>query len=538
MKKTFILLMITGLAMLSCTKEGPIQETAAPRKLIFDITISRPDESTKAVKAGWADGDVVYVFFSEAEAPRYLEMKYEGGTWSRVQKNGSVAEDFTLTGGTMAAVYLPFGNDAGVGSETISGQKHFKFDKTYISYYLCAENVSYTVTGDVVKGALEMKLPDDFVHFFVADPSATPERAAKLQLWEDHIKPCHISYIQPDASKVSFVIDSYGLALPAYYYNDGTDKGYVFSGMLMNSAKNTDIKYTFHLNDADAMTGLTATKTDKLYTSATADRALKLPVAGDVTIWANDPRPAFDLGLGVKWATMNVGAANPEDYGDYFAWGETEPYYVDGYAQSETPVWKTGKENGYDWRSYKYADIPTAETNPKYNGWKYLTKYTFDDGQSSDSPIWYNEGGTFIGDGETTLLAEDDAATSNWGSKWHTPVSNDAKQLKSADVERSWTDNFNGTGVKGVVISSRVPGYEGFSIFLPETGYRSEFTDSSPTGLYNLGIWGYYMTSSLTVYASDAPIIMNIDYSSSILGVMESAGRWRCQGFSVRPIYY
>ena len=34
-----------------------------------------------------------------------------------------------------------------------------------------------------------------------------------------------------------------------------------------------------------------------------------------------------DLGLpsGLKWATCNVGASSPEDYGDYFAWGETSP---------------------------------------------------------------------------------------------------------------------------------------------------------------------------------------------------------------------
>ena len=37
-----------------------------------------------------------------------------------------------------------------------------------------------------------------------------------------------------------------------------------------------------------------------------------------------------DLGLpsGLKWATCNVGATTPEGYGDYFAWGETEPYYT------------------------------------------------------------------------------------------------------------------------------------------------------------------------------------------------------------------
>lgn len=63
-----------------------------------------------------------------------------------------------------------------------------------------------------------------------------------------------------------------------------------------------------------------------------------------------------DLGLSVKWTTCNVGATSPEDYGDYFAWGETEPYYEPDYAQSSSPVWKSGKSEGYSWPSYKYCE--------------------------------------------------------------------------------------------------------------------------------------------------------------------------------------
>lgn len=55
-----------------------------------------------------------------------------------------------------------------------------------------------------------------------------------------------------------------------------------------------------------------------------------------------------DLGLSVKWATMNVGADSISGYGDYFAWGETGTYY-----SSLSPLaWKTGKEDGYTEKSY------------------------------------------------------------------------------------------------------------------------------------------------------------------------------------------
>ena len=63
-----------------------------------------------------------------------------------------------------------------------------------------------------------------------------------------------------------------------------------------------------------------------------------------------------DLGLSVKWATCNVGATTPDGYGDFFAWGDPEPYYEPGYATSKEPVWKPGKSEGYNDEVYKYYD--------------------------------------------------------------------------------------------------------------------------------------------------------------------------------------
>ena len=528
MKKTFVMILLAGLAMLSCTKEAPVQEEAASGKLTFDIKITRPEEATKAVKSGWEDGDVVYVFFSEAEAPRYLEMKYSGGTWTRTQKNGSLAEDFSLTGGKMTAVYLPFGNDAWVGSETIDGQKHFKFDKVYYSYYLYDEDVSYTVSDGVVHGELVMKLPSGFVHFFMADPSATPEKAAKLQLWEKNLMPARINYVDPDASKVRQVSGPYyGAALPAFCYDNGTDKGYVFSGILMDSAQGSTRTYTFHLNNASDMSGRTASKHTALYTSASADRALRLPDAGS-TDWTVEEHPAFDLGLTTKWATMNVGASTPSGFGDYIAWAETEPYYEPGSAQS--PVWKTGKEYGYDWRSYRYADIPSEETKPGDNGWYYLNKYTFPDGGADPDQyngIWYNSDQEFIGDGLTEIdpdTSGDDAARANWGSPWRMPALNEADALRM-NTEFAWTTDYNGTGIAGAILTSLVPGYEGFSIFFPRAGMRWNTTLNPDFAYYYINCLGYI---------SDAPSFMA--FTSSGMSLLRSGGRWRCEGYPIRPV--
>lgn len=62
------------------------------------------------------------------------------------------------------------------------------------------------------------------------------------------------------------------------------------------------------------------------------------------TVTVNNPGPEYvDLGLSVKWATCNLGASKQEEYGDYYAWGETEPHYESGYAQEDPQShWKSG----------------------------------------------------------------------------------------------------------------------------------------------------------------------------------------------------
>ena len=84
---------------------------------------------------------------------------------------------------------------------------------------------------------------------------------------------------------------------------------------------------------------------------------LDLPWTDEVTFTNESQHEYVDLGLSVKWATCNIGAEEPEDYGDYFAWGETEPYY---YSLSPL-VWKEGHEEGY-WGGNSYFDYDCSCT--------------------------------------------------------------------------------------------------------------------------------------------------------------------------------
>ena len=184
-----------------------------------------------------------------------------------------------------------------------------------------------------------------------------------------------------------------------------------------------------------------------------------------------------DLGLSVKWATCNVGANKPEEYGDYFAWGETEP------------------KSTYNGSTYKWC-------NGDYDN---LTKYCTD-----------SDYGTV--DNKTTLDLSDDAARANWGGSWRMPTKEEQQELIN-NCTWTWTTQ---NGVNGYKVTSDK---NGKSIFLPAAGYRY---DSS---LYYAGSIGYYWSSSLD---TGDPIIAYDLYIYS--GYVVWGYYYRCLGLAVRPV--
>ena len=204
------------------------------------------------------------------------------------------------------------------------------------------------------------------------------------------------------------------------------------------------------------MTYAKTSGTKTLYT--TESRAVLFdPSSGS---WDPETHPAVDLGLDVKWALTNIGAENPEDYGDYFAWGELSPYY----SSFKPLVWKETTPKGYCWESYRF--YKEAESGSVFES---MTKYTED--------------------GPETLEMADDAARSNWSAPWRMPTDEEFTSL--LDDERfSWV--WDGT-LKGYTVTSKIPGYEGKSIFLPAAGFfLSGVSDFSYEGSY-----GYYWSASL-----------------------------------------
>ena len=165
-----------------------------------------------------------------------------------------------------------------------------------------------------------------------------------------------------------------------------------------------------------------------------------------------DNHEYVDLGLpsGTLWATCNIGASAPEEYGDYFAWGETEP------------------KDYYDRSAYKWCYYDN-------NGYWKWTKYYF-----------YNYASTIAGDGKTELDPEDDAAYVNWSPYWRTPSSDQIEELVNR-CSWQWTQR---NGVNGQLGT----GPNGNTIFLPAAGYRWR------ESLSNKGSIGRYWSRTLCSY--------------------------------------
>ena len=211
-----------------------------------------------------------------------------------------------------------------------------------------------------------------------------------------------------------------------------------------------------------------------------------------------------DVGLSVKWATMNVGAESVTDRGLYFAWGET-----------------TGHAFG---SGYKFS----LDNYAWYNSTDLYTKYKHD-GSSWD----YEE-----------LASEDDAAAKIWGGVWRIPTKAEWEELLNEDnCTWTWTTDYKGDGsnVAGVIVTSKKVGYTDKSIFLPATGI---YNGDNNTGS---DIYANYWSKSLDTSNSGtehAPIYnsfgfawkLEILYNEGSLYFRRVQNEYRYYGIGVRAV--
>ena len=196
-----------------------------------------------------------------------------------------------------------------------------------------------------------------------------------------------------------------------------------------------------------------------------------------------------DLGLpsGTLWATCNIGASNPWNYGDYFAWGETYSKYA------------------YKWSSYKYANGMSSRLNKYCNNSLYgYNRYT---------------------DSRTKLDRSDDVAYQKWGSNWCMPTQAQFQELFE-NCTNEWTSNYQGKGVAGILFRSRK---NGNTIFFPAAG-KYDY-DEKPL---RVGSMGYYWSVSL--YKDLPNYAKSFDFNSTRVYTDNNNRNSRNCGLSVRAV--
>jgi hypothetical protein len=300
---------------------------------------------------------------------------------------------------------------------------------------------SYSPNGQVVYGEIVSfeTLPDSTPQSFTITTTANPTDGGTVT--------GNGTYDQGQSCTVTATANS------GYTFNNWTENG---------NAVSTNASYTFAVN---------------------ADRTLVANFTANGGGGGGSGNHEYvDLGLpsGLLWATCNVGANAPEDYGDYFAWGETQTKDV------------------YNWSTYQYCN------GSQYTLTKYCTNFSY----------CYN--GFF--DNLATLLPVDDAATANWGSDWRMPTQAEFQELYN-NTTVTWTTQ---NGVNGKLFTAS----NGNSLFLPAAGYRGS------SSLDDAGSSGYYWSSSLR---TDLPCYAwRLNFGSG--DYLMSYGDYRCYGHSVRPV--
>jgi len=468
---------------------------------------------TKAVKAGWENGDKLNIWFDGAYwnvAPQ-LVLTYNGSSWDA----SSVSSSILSASGKFIVIY-----------EASNSLFNATISNTYARFPGNSTD-GYNVPVSCYKNG---------VSYTFSDGTLT----ANISGWK------FFSQLQVVITGLSKSADMYAMTIDGvenrsaflFSNNAAYASNHSTGGWSAGVANSDGVAFCYGLNSNTNARDITFTLKDKetgtIYTYTKNSTALNLNENNLKAIRIASSKfsavPSYvDLGLSVKWATYNVGATAPEGYGDYLSWAATEPFYEDGYAQEDPQAhWKTGKSYGYTlaYKSDALTYIPYL-TYYGYglNGSTKWTKYV-----ASTYSNHKDAGATDANAIKIILDPEDDVAHAQWGENWRMPTYEEWNELIS-NCTWTWTTL---DGINGYKVQSTKTGYTDKWIFLPAAGYRYG------TSLNKSGENGCYWSSKLKIPTISAPVSDNPDYAL-FLEFTSSQKKtnvdYRSYGYSVRPVY-
>lgn len=509
MNKTTLLIAIAALMTAACTQiENPVEERTPVELQYTTVNATETRAAQNLNEGSFASGESVKVRISNTGAGEWTDYDFTTGNAGAMSPAGTVP-------------YYP------AGSQNID----------IVAYYPASAGTSFSVQADQTADA-DYKA-SDLMFASVTDQAKQSEavnlafshKMAKLNVnitagsGVTTISGVSILNVKPTVSfdqATGAVGTAGGSASTIAMSNNGAaciPAQTIDGGLLSIVTDKGTATYTVASKEFAAGQQYTLNITVNLRNIGAANAISGWTSEGTVTVVAERPSIAgheyVEMGDGHKWAVCNVGAVTPWDYGDYFQWGVTVPYYLAGHSQDNPcSAWIAGK-TGYSWASYPFMEAGQS------GGTEHITKYN-----DNSSCTYYDD--------KTTLEEADDAARQRWGSTWRTPTYNEWKTLFDDNYySQTWQTDYLGTGVKGLLITREEGPCAGNSIFLPAAGLREE------DDLYGNGTYGRYWSSSLFVYPpghfDDQAWYVNFSYE--YIPDSSMATQWyRYWGLSIRAV--
>lgn len=447
MKKLSILgALVTAMLLGSCTNDDATTNESEILKGI-NVTIEQADffaqsratyevDPTRGFVSSWSEGDVIGIYpiggdqvaFPISDNAGSSTARFDGGSWAlRSNYKYSAYYPFSKSNYTVSETEIPvnYTGQAQNGNNSTAGLAAYDFLAAaatqpnssgsvdlimkhlgaFVRFQLTMPKAATLINANVASDGAE------FVTSGTVDLSAAiPAITSKTTASNFNIALTNITYTEDE------VVTLYAMVAPVNLSSNN---------MVITLSDNANKTYIYECNGTNFAAGKSYSFTIKETNSGT----------GVID------HESVDLGLSVEWATCNIGANNPEECGDYFAWAET--------AQQS--------DNRYTWESYKWSDGGSATT---------LTKYC--------TSASYG-----IVDNKTILAPTHDAATENWGFEWRTPTKAEVDELIN-NCTWTWTTL---NGMKGYSVISKK---NSNSIFLPAAGCfaTGAFKSKNELGVY------------------------------------------------------
>ena len=515
--------------MAACTqKENPVEERT-PVALQYTTVDATETKAAQNLNEGtFATGETVKVRISNTGAGEWTDYDFTTGSTGAMSPASTVPYYPAGTQNIDIVAYYP--STAGTSFTVAS-------DQTADADYKASDLMFASVTNqakqaEAVNLAFTHKLAKINVNVTVGTGVSTISSVSLL-----NVKPTvlfdqatgAVGEASGDATSIAMSNEG-AVLIPAQTITGGlfsivTDKGTATYSVPNGKAFDAGQQYTLNIT-----VNLRAIGTTTAINGWTSE--------GTVAVDSGWPQEAgheyVDMGEGLYWATCNLGASDPWEFGDHLAWGAILPNYQYGYSEqlerdNSCTHWLEGK-SGYDWASYPFMAAGYAD---QYH----ITKYTNDDGVyfSDLEKYWYSPDGEFIGDAKIAFFEynyEDDAARQRWGTYWRVPDSSEWDHLTNPDnYSWVWTLDYLGTGKCGYLVTRLNGPCAGNFIFLPAAGHwygvnkEEDGICCSPNDAC-----GYYWSSECPGQTHLA-CLMYFDHSKI------ECSKWdRCWGLSIRPV--